>query len=334
MWNRTMLKERLGDVAVAVVLGLAFILTGCGRDGAPGDVQVRRGTVEPRIAEPAPNATPVSVHPSDGSGITLRGPVTFEEAERTFRAERYGEATELFAAYAAERSENPWGHYMLGLSAWKAGDHARAATAFEGALELDPNHVKSYVNLSRVLLETDRPEEALEAINRALDLDPVSGDGYRLLGRARHALGDPAGAIEAYRRAIVLDGKDVWAMNNLGYVLITEGRFAEALPPLARATELRDDVALFQNNLGIALERSGHPAAATRAYRAALAADSGYAKAAVSLARVEQHVDESTPDTIDLVSVAGRFLADVEAWRVTLAGPGESVLPEEGTPQR
>lgn len=327
MLNKAMLKDRLGDVAVAVVLGLVFVLTACGGD-ADGD-RLISGTGSERppavpaavVTEPAPGPLP--------EAVTARpGPVSFEEAETAFRERRYGEAVELFAAYTEDQPQNAWGHYLLGLAAWKSAEHGRAEDAFERALELDPAHVKSLLNLSRVYLETDRPEEALEEINRALDLD-ATADGFRLLGRARHVLGDVEGAIDSYKRAIVLDDTDVWSMNNLGYVFITQERFEEALPPLARATELRSDVPVFQNNLGIALERTGYFAAATAAYQAALSADSGYVKAATNLARVEGLGDSTAVTLFDRVAAVGRFVHEVEEWRRRFDPP---VTPPTGDP--
>ena len=54
---------------------------------------------------------------------------------------------------------------MLGLSAWKSGDLAKSESAFEVALRIDPKHVKSYVNLSRVLIEQKRLDEAIEQVD-------------------------------------------------------------------------------------------------------------------------------------------------------------------------
>ena len=50
---------------------------------------------------------------------------------------------------------------MLGLSAWKSGDLAKSEQAFEKALSVDPHHVKSLVNLSRVFIEQKRYDDAL-----------------------------------------------------------------------------------------------------------------------------------------------------------------------------
>jgi Flp pilus assembly protein TadD len=70
--------------------------------------------------------------------------------------------------------------------------------------------------------------------------------------------------------------------------LIDVGRFTDAVQPLTQAVQLDSTIPMFSNNLGIALERSGQLTAAAAAYRGALAADSGYARAKVSLARVEK----------------------------------------------
>ena len=164
--------------------------------------------------------------------------VTYDEAEAAFRSGSYAEATELFGSYVETKSENPWGYYLLGLSAWKSGDLPRAEEAFERSLSLDPKHVKSYLNLARVLLETARPADALARVDSALTLDSLSNVACRLRGRALGALGDFEQAVDAYRRAITLDERDAWSMNNLGLLYLQEGWPEEALYPLARAVEL------------------------------------------------------------------------------------------------
>ena len=95
----------------------------------------------------------------------------------------------MFEAYAEANPDNAWGQYMLGLSAWKTGQHTRALEAFDAALRTRPTHRKSLLNSARVLLETSRPQDALERIERALAIEPLSAEGLRLKGRAHHELG-------------------------------------------------------------------------------------------------------------------------------------------------
>ena len=223
-----------------------------------------------------PNATP-----------KITAPMSFADGQAAYQARKYSDAIAIFDRYTTERPANAWGHYMLGLSAWKSGDLAKSEQAFEKALSVDPQHVKSLVNLSRVFIEQKRPDEAVERLSRAAAIDPESTEVQRLLGRTYHTQGKTDEAVAAYRRAIELNELDAWSMNNLGLVFLETERADEALPLLTKATELRPEVAVFHNNLGMALEHTGRFKAAATAYKAALAADPGYDKAKRNLARVE-----------------------------------------------
>lgn len=301
----------------AAVLPLA---AGCGDSKRP--VQTTISTTSTSAGKPAVESSRTPDTVTETTAATV--PVSYADAGSAYSARKYGEAAELFASYTRANPDNPWGHYMHGLSAWKAGDPEQAMASFDEALRLDPQHRKSLLNSARVLLDTGRPREARERVERALTLEPLSGEGLRLLGRARHELKQIPEAIDAYQRAIALDERDTWAMNNLGLIHIQQDRSDVALPILARAVELRPGSPVFQNNLGTALERSGHFAAAKQAYEAALAADSTYAKATASLTRVTPHAESDTT-SIELASLVAEFQAEVDRWRSTTVEGDASV---------
>ena len=307
---------------------LAPLTAGCGADERPVTTTIS--------SAPATVAVVDSGTPATGGEVTTppAGPVSYADAEAAYAGRNYDEAVDLFAAYSHSSPDNSWGHYMYGLSSWKAGDPEQAIAGFDEALRLDPQHRKSLINSARVLLETNRPREALERVERAMGLEPLSGEGLRLLGRARYELKQIPEAIDAYQRAIALDERDGWAMNNLGLIHIQQDRSDAALPILARAVELRSDSPVFQNNLGTALERTGRFAAAKMAYEAALAADSTYGKAAASLARVTPHVESDT-STVDLAALVNEFQAEVQRWRDTtvasVASEDSTVAPTDST---
>lgn len=244
----------------------------------------------------------------------ISGPVTFEIADSAYRDRRYDDAAALFKTYSEGRPTNPWGFYMLGLSAWKSGDRVQAESAFVQALTLDSTHVKSHLNLSRVLLESEQPESALVHIETAMQLDSTSSEPLRLQGRAFEALDKTDDAIVAYQRAIVKSDSDVWAMNNLGALYIRLERFEEAIGPLARAIEIEDKVATFHNNLGMALELTGRFDAAIEQYRAALAIEGTYGKAVSNLQRVETVKQDPSVTPVDLTERSKVFQEEVTRW--------------------
>lgn len=311
---------------VALVLGISFAAVGC---DVPGRSSAKAPSAESQgEARVIPVSTTTTVSTARASTVRAPAPVSFETAEAAYLEKRYDEAFSMFSAYADGHPGNAWGRYMQGLSAWKAGRLDAAESAFVAALELDPGHEKSLVNLARVYMDQDRAADALVQAKQAVELNPSSAGALRLLGRSYGALGEIDQAVEAYHRALVVDDHDVWSMNNLGLVLIQAGRFDEAVPALARAVELEDGIATFFNNLGIALERSGYPATAAVAFGKALEIDSTYEKATTNLARATSQVVAEVEEDIDLSFLAQMFAADIERWRGTVDQPEvQSPLP-------
>ena len=273
---------------VAMVLA-AYVFAACG-DRSPDQARASEPVKSSTVSD-----TPVSTPSNEKPAIVISGPVTFELADSAYRDRRYDDATTLFKAYTENRSSNPWGFYMLGLSAWKSGDRDQAVSAFTQAITLDSTHVKSHLNLSRVLLEEGQPDSALTHIEAAIVLDSTSSEPVRLQGRAFEAQGKMDDAILAYQRAIQLDSTDVWALNNLGALYIRLDRFQEAIEPLKVAVQLNDKVAVFHNNFGMALERTGQYRAAEDEYRAAVGIEGTYGKAVTNLQRVQQLKEVTVP---------------------------------------
>ena len=296
---------------------IAIIAAACG-----GEVKDVKGVTGDSANPVARITVPGPIDSSSGTVASPSTPtqaVSIAEGEQVYREKRYADAAALFSTYVDQHPNNPWGHYMLGLSSWKSGNLERAESAFVRANELDPKHVKTLLNLTRVHLDQGRPKDALARVNAALALDSSSGEGYRLLGRVRTTLAQPNEAIAAYRLALSHDPKDVWAMNNLGLILIQQGNFDEALGPLALAAQLDSSVAPFQNNLGIALEHTGRFTLATQAFKSALAVDESYTKAKLSLARVEGRKEDPTVTSVELTTLAESF--DREIRGVQMGGP-------------
>lgn len=294
-----------GHVAVAMLLALAIALSACKVAGVDGKLTVGETQADTQATLGSTVAAPGSSVPR------VIGPVAFEEAEAVYRDGRYAEATALFGAYVERKPENPWGHYMLGLAAWKAGETERAEAAFGKALELDPKHLKSWINLSRALLDAGRADEALDRLSRARELDSASAEVFRLIGRAQDDRGEVDSAIAAYRTAVTLDESDAWSFNNLGVLYIEEGLPGDAIGALARAVDLRPEVAVFHNNLGMALERWGYFVAAQDQYRLAVELDAGHEKAAANLQRLEGHEDRPGLPPLDLPTLAREFVEEV-----------------------
>ena len=272
----------------AALLLAGFAAVGCSKSSET--VEAKAGSSASAVVKPV--ATSGEKRPDGEASLPnatpkITAPMSFADGQAAFQARKYSDATAIFDRYTTERPGNAWGHYMLGLSAWKSGDLAKSEQAFEKALSVEPHHVKSLVNLSRVFIEQKRYDDALARLSSAAEIDPESTEVQRLLGRTYHTQGKTDEAVSAYRRAIELNELDAWSMNNLGLMFLETERADEALPLLTKATELRPEVAVFLNNLGMALEHTGRFRAAAAEYKAAVAADPGYDKAKRNLERIE-----------------------------------------------
>jgi tetratricopeptide (TPR) repeat protein len=234
--------------------------------------------------KPQPVAPPV---PAKDAAPTVGEPLSFADGQAAYQAKKYGEAAAIFEAYTERHPGNGWGHYMLGLAAWKHGDLPKSEKAFDMALRIDPKHVKSLVNQSRLFNDLKRHDDAIDRLSRAVDLDPENREVNRLLAHTYHLQGKTEEAVAVYRQVLEADEYDAWSLNNLGLLLVETERAEEAVPLLTKAVALRKEVAEFHNSLGLALEHTGHLRAAAEAYSGALLADPGFEKAKHNLQRVE-----------------------------------------------
>jgi tetratricopeptide (TPR) repeat protein len=319
--NPIVIVSALGFIAMVLIFVSSYDWMSGEGDKSSTSSRIVRRPATTNVSRPIPQSEPSPAVATETVDVAVAEPeppkeVTYEEAEAAYLERDYAKAASLFTRYTERKTGNPWGFYMLGLSSWKAGDNDAAEYAFERALELDPTHVKSHINLTRVLLETNRPDYALVQAGEALDIDPESGEALRLRGVSYHRLGKNEEAIDAYRRAISIDENDAWSMNNLGLLFIEEGRVDEALPALARAVEIREDVAVFFNNLGMALELTGRIRAAEETYAKAMAVDGGHDKAYANFIRVEEVVEVEGVESVDLAALAQEFIEEIGTWTI------------------
>jgi len=113
----------------------------------------------------------------------------YSEAELSIEAAR--------RAYPAERMIID----LLGELRFHQGDYTRAEQAFRQSIQIEPDAVYSYANLSAVLLRQGRDEEALQVLQQGLQVRP-NGQLYSNLGTTLFSRGDYIGAAKAFEHAV------------------------------------------------------------------------------------------------------------------------------------
>lgn len=87
----------------------------------------------------------------------------------------------------------------------KAGDWARALSAYEQASDLDQQNPRIFSAIGYVQARLDNFAEAARAYQKAIALEPKNADFHYALGYSLGHLGDNAGSAAAYDQATRLD---------------------------------------------------------------------------------------------------------------------------------
>lgn len=132
-------------------------------------------------------------------------------------------------------------HYHLGIAHRKKGfaklaeRHYREAIAAEVLPQLK---LGAHNNLGNLLKAQGDLAGARTAYETAVNIDPNFGLGHNNLGMVLRAMGNSRGAIAAYRRAIALNPDYAEAHQNLGAALLGIGNLPESLDAFRKAIAL------------------------------------------------------------------------------------------------
>ena len=184
--------------------------------------------------------------------------------------------------------DEPYTQYLFGLSLWKVGEFDSAERALRTASDLNPDSLKTWINLARVRLDNDDAQGALTAADAALALDARLGRcpaparaGPRRPETQRRRAGDAGAGPPARSRQWI---RRQYA--RLPAAAKRPGRRCTFLISKRRATACRK-IAYVRNNLGVAYERSGDMVRAVDEYRAAVEAGDSGGKALASIGRLQ-----------------------------------------------
>jgi tetratricopeptide (TPR) repeat protein len=168
----------------------------------------------------------------------------------------------------------------------RAGDRPSALACFRQALQSDPNLVEALSNLGQLLLEMEKPEEALRHCLQAVRLRPQFPEAQNNLGNVLRELGRLDEAKACYAQALRLNPNLAMTYNNMGQAIHEEGSPEESLSWYQRGLELDPRSARIHCNLASALDETDHVDQALDHYRTAIALDPDYAEAHSGLAGV------------------------------------------------
>lgn len=143
-------------------------------------------------------------------------------------------------------------HYHLGIAYTRLQNLADAIAHYQAAIQLSIYPILklgSYNNLGNLMRASGDLTAAKTAYEMAVQIDPNFAAGHYNLGLTLKALGNFKDAIAAYQQAIVLNPTYAEAYQNLGVVLLKVGKLPESLAAFGKA------IALHEQQNAIAGER-------------------------------------------------------------------------------
>jgi len=115
--------------------------------------------------------------------------------------------------------------------------HEDAEQVLRGVLKQEPDNEPALEQLSQLLIDEGRPQEAIELLEQAVS-DSASPDLYDLLGEAYSQLKSYSKAEAAYRRAVDEDPDDPGHRHGLAQALMAQDKYAAALEQFQKLSQL------------------------------------------------------------------------------------------------
>jgi tetratricopeptide (TPR) repeat protein len=150
------------------------------------------------------------------------------------------------------------------------GDAALAVTAYEKALEVQPQSARVLLNLGLAYADAGDAARAIDSYRRSLALDARQPLALVNMGIALQAQNSLQPAIDAYRQAIALNPYEALAYFNLGNAYLSHAAPADAIPFYEKATQLDPSIALAHLYLARSYGATGRYADALASARRAL----------------------------------------------------------------
>ncbi len=137
-------------------------------------------------------------------------------------------AVECFEKCLARRKPWPEAEINLGLAFWRSGDHDAAGTAFEAALQSDPESIEAMRGLAAISVERNDLTRALELQAGLIDRGERSPELFYNTGLLLQKTGNLDDAIRLYKEAVADKPDFPEALLNLGHALKEKGNPDEA----------------------------------------------------------------------------------------------------------
>jgi tetratricopeptide (TPR) repeat protein len=117
----------------------------------------------------------------------------------------------------------------------------QAVTAFNKAIELNPNEVQHKINLALVYVETSQPMQGISMLRDLANKNPKNTSVLLALGQLSVRSGQYDKAIERYQEVVTIEANNLRAYYALAQLYQSLGRTEDAVKAYNKCLEISDD---------------------------------------------------------------------------------------------
>jgi tetratricopeptide (TPR) repeat protein len=205
------------------------------------------------------SALQVTAHARRG-GTPNRGTTSslLQRAVELFNANKFAEAADVAEQVLVADPKNVHALRIIGVAARKAKEFSRAGRLLDSAIQLSPAHAVLYFERGLTWLEQNRHREAYECFLQSTRIDPKFQPAFVNVSAILEQQERVEEAMQWARHAADLKPNCFLAQYNLANTLRECGRVSDAIVHYNRAAELSPEYAKARWNLGISHVLLGH----------------------------------------------------------------------------
>jgi Flp pilus assembly protein TadD len=191
----------------------------------------------------------------------------------------------LFSHALKITEDNALAHNNLSIILTEHGRYDEALYHANAAADLRPNNASVYNNLGYVFQKSHKFSEAIQNYRMAIKHYPAYTKAYYNLATTFMMIGNLDAAISNYRVALDLapDSKDI--LNDVANAMVRKGRINESIAYYSKALRIDPNDADLYNNMGVALNHLGRFEESARHFRMALQLNPNFVDASENLAK-------------------------------------------------
>lgn len=206
---------------------------------------------------------------------------------------RLQESEHLLQQILQQQPHHAFALHLLGVIAHQVGKQALAAELIQKAILLNGNIALFHANLSEILRQLKRLDEAIAHGERAVALEPQMAAAHSNLGIAYFDRKDYDRAETCQQRALAIAPNFAPALNNMGSILRERKRNDEALAWYQKSIAADPNYLEPLNNYGALLLEEDRTTEAAEALNTALRINPNYAEAVCNMGGVHLAMEEN-----------------------------------------